>query len=399
MITKAEILNLAKYYSLQPTTIQKDYVIGWLLKAISDHPQLSQWVFKGGTCLKKCYFETYRFSEDLDFTIPLDQSISNDLIEAYLEQVTAWIEDNSGLTFPRQDWKINKYTNPRGNTSFQVKISFDGPLLSSSKKSLPRLKFDLTQDEIIVNTPELRNVHHGFSDEFNPSPQILCYTINEFLAEKSRALFERNGRARDVYDIVNISRNFRQEIDPQRTKDIADAKFEFKGLEAPTVKQIIGAINQEVLKSNWNHQLTHQISNLPPVETFLNDLKDAIAWWLEPAIAKPTLQPVVSGQKIPRTFFPAIGVRTGSSLVMEIIRRAAHNRQCVLISYHGHRRLVEPYSIRFPSTVNVLLYVREIEKDGMPSSKRDHPTAYKTHEINSASVSDKTFIPKWEIEL
>jgi predicted nucleotidyltransferase component of viral defense system len=25
-------------------------------------------VFKGGTCLRKCYFHDYRFSEDLDFT-------------------------------------------------------------------------------------------------------------------------------------------------------------------------------------------------------------------------------------------------------------------------------------------------------------------------------------------
>ncbi len=26
-------------------------------------------MFKGGTCLRKCYYETFRFSEDLDFTI------------------------------------------------------------------------------------------------------------------------------------------------------------------------------------------------------------------------------------------------------------------------------------------------------------------------------------------
>ena len=25
--------------------------------------------FKNGTCLRKCYYETYRFSEDLDFTV------------------------------------------------------------------------------------------------------------------------------------------------------------------------------------------------------------------------------------------------------------------------------------------------------------------------------------------
>ena len=32
-------------------------------------PLSKSWVFKGGTCLKKCYIETYRFSEDLDFTV------------------------------------------------------------------------------------------------------------------------------------------------------------------------------------------------------------------------------------------------------------------------------------------------------------------------------------------
>lgn len=36
---------------------------------VNAHGELGEsWVFKGGTCLKKCYFETYRFSEDLDFT-------------------------------------------------------------------------------------------------------------------------------------------------------------------------------------------------------------------------------------------------------------------------------------------------------------------------------------------
>lgn len=34
-------------------------------------------VFKGGTVLKKAYFEDYRFSEDLDFTL-LKENITND---------------------------------------------------------------------------------------------------------------------------------------------------------------------------------------------------------------------------------------------------------------------------------------------------------------------------------
>jgi predicted nucleotidyltransferase component of viral defense system len=40
------------------------------LAAIASEPALSaSWIFKGGTCLRKCYYETYRFSEDLDFTV------------------------------------------------------------------------------------------------------------------------------------------------------------------------------------------------------------------------------------------------------------------------------------------------------------------------------------------
>ena len=400
MITKAEILELAGNFSLQPTTVQKDYVLGWVLRAISKNPYLSKWVFKGGTCLKKCYFETYRFSEDLDFTVPSDHTISSEEINEYLEDTINWIEENSGLTFPIQDWKIDEYTNLRGNTSFQVKISYSGPLIGAPS-SLPRIKFDITQDERLVDAPQLRNIHHSYSDQFSPIPQVLSYSIDEILAEKSRALFERNGRARDVYDVINISRNFREKINPENTKKIAIAKFGFKKLASPTVKQILDSIDKEILKANWEHQLAHQISNLPPVEQFIDELEDAIAWWLEPEVVKPALKPIpkARGQRVPRSFFPATGIQTGTELALDTIRRAAHNRQCVLISYGGHSRLVEPYSLRYPTTGNTLLYVREIEKDGMLSNKRNHPTAYITHKIESAFISNKTFTPIWEVEL
>ena len=133
MIPKAQLLALAKHHELLPTTVQKDYVIGWLLRAISKHEVLSQWVFKGGTCLKKCYFETYRFSEDIDFTIPLEQSISVDSIKTHINEAVSWIESNSGLSFPRQYWKVEEYENLRGKTSFQMKIPFSGPLGLPSK--------------------------------------------------------------------------------------------------------------------------------------------------------------------------------------------------------------------------------------------------------------------------
>jgi hypothetical protein len=70
MIDRREILDVATRMSLTPHIVERDYVLGWMLAGISAHPELrDSWVFKGGTCLKKCFFETYRFSEDLDFTL------------------------------------------------------------------------------------------------------------------------------------------------------------------------------------------------------------------------------------------------------------------------------------------------------------------------------------------
>ena len=67
MITKEEIKKIAFSQGLSPTTIEKDYVLGWILLGIAKNPQLSnEWIFKGGTCLKKCYFKKYRFFKDCD---------------------------------------------------------------------------------------------------------------------------------------------------------------------------------------------------------------------------------------------------------------------------------------------------------------------------------------------
>ena len=49
--------------------LERDYIISWVLAGIASVPSLKETlVFKGGTALRKCYFDDYRFSEDLDFT-------------------------------------------------------------------------------------------------------------------------------------------------------------------------------------------------------------------------------------------------------------------------------------------------------------------------------------------
>ncbi len=70
MIKPGEIQIKARTEGVRDQQIEKDYVLSWILQGIAMHKALSKAiVFKGGTVLKKAYFEDYRFSEDLDFYI------------------------------------------------------------------------------------------------------------------------------------------------------------------------------------------------------------------------------------------------------------------------------------------------------------------------------------------
>ena len=95
MIDKREIIDAATVLALNPHVAEKDYVLGWLLWGIHNHEVIGKnWIFKGGTCLKKCFFETYRFSEDLDFTL-LDPS---QIDGAFCKTVESWgIIEGNGL--------------------------------------------------------------------------------------------------------------------------------------------------------------------------------------------------------------------------------------------------------------------------------------------------------------
>ena len=60
MIEKNEVLKMAAGLDLNPDTVEKDYILGWMLFGISQHREISNWAFKGGTSLKKCFFETHK---------------------------------------------------------------------------------------------------------------------------------------------------------------------------------------------------------------------------------------------------------------------------------------------------------------------------------------------------
>jgi hypothetical protein len=279
-----------------------------------------------------------------------------------------------------------------------------------------RIKFDITDDEIIVDRVDIRNGFHAYSDAPNPPAQIQCYSINEILAEKTRALYERSGRSRDVYDLVNISRSFREDVDIGKARFGLGEKFKFKSLEKPTVDLIFDHIDFEQLKTNWQDQLAHQVQVLPSVESFYNDLKPALSWWIDANFVEHVLPTISANQAeaaLPRDHFPAarirpqkqIGIGRAMNAVplggrnresLDHIRYAARSRLCVEIEYHGVRRLVEPYSLRCPSTGNLLLYVYELNGGGSPGGDIK---AFNVSEIADVRITQHTFTPRYIVEL
>ena len=410
MISKQEILSAAKAMQLLPTTVEKDYVLSWVLNGISKHPQLSEWFFKGGTCLKKCYFETYRFSEDLDFTVSKNAIYEKEDIHSALNDVAEIVYDAVGINLKTRDIEVKENINKKKNKTYIAKLTYLGPLNLPAREH-QRIKFDITNDEVIIDSPDMRKVFHSYSDNSMSVTKVRCYSVNEILSEKTRALYERQGRSRDIYDIINISRNFRDHVDIEKARVGLQKKFEFKALPVPSVDLICSQVDFDQLKSNWDSQLGHQVQILPSAESFYSELRSALSWWIDAVPiekALPTISNEAGEKSLPRIYFPEAITQSFERFgmgrqadrfnnhLLDNIRYAARNRLCVEITYHGITRLVEPYSLRQPRTGDVLLYIYELKRGSGPGAGIK---AYKIQEIENATVTHQGFSPRYVVEL
>lgn len=140
MILQRELAALRAEWALDQSVIEKDYVLGWLLAGIANHEALATtWIFKGGTCLRKCYYETYRFSEDLDFTIVDGGPEEPDELLRIFAEISAWVREESGLELVLDDGSFRRRRNKRGNPTTQGKIGYRGP---NASPSMPKVKLD-----------------------------------------------------------------------------------------------------------------------------------------------------------------------------------------------------------------------------------------------------------------
>lgn len=275
MISKQVVMEQAKIHNLPANTIEKDYVLGWILAGIAEADNLkNHWVFKGGTCLKKCFFESYRFSEDLDYTITDPAHRNLDFLKSEFLDVREWIYEQVGIEISPEGVMFESYENPRGQISIQGKIAYKGPM--QRRGNDPTIKLDLCWDEIMVESPILSAIYHPYPDE-NFDFRVQTYSIEEIFAEKLRALVERM-RPRDLYDIIHLHNDNRWQPDRARVLATLIKKCEFKAVEVPTLALINAMPSKQDMLLDWNNMLVHQISDLGPSEIYWEKLPAVFNW-------------------------------------------------------------------------------------------------------------------------
>ena len=315
--------------------------------------------------------------------------MEQDFLTQVFAEVSDWIYEAAGIEIPKGNLRFDIFQNPRGGTSAQGRLAYRGPL--QPRGDLPRIKLDLTTDEVLVLEPSIQEVHHPYSDRPDDGIRVACYRFEEVFAEKIRALAERE-RPRDLYDVVHLFRH--HELNPDRTLVLStlEQKCAFKKIPVPTLEILENQPERLELETEWENMLAHQLPVLPPFEHFWQELPSVFEW-LHAAVEKVVQPPIPFGRESINEAWrpPSMAAAWHFSTPLELIRYAAANRLCVDLAYQGSHRLIEPYSLRRTKDDNLLLYAVK--------HQTGEDRSYRVDRIQGAQVTRTSFVPRYLVEL
>ena len=201
MIAAAEIHRHAREWGIDPMIVELDYVLGCFLSRWFRHPMAAKMIFKGGTCLRKCYFPDYRFSEYIDITAqePVDAGPFREAIEV----VASDLAQTAGVDLRAQPPRIETADAGDGTPYIEARLYVRGPLRRTGWPQAIRI--DISTGEPMAFPAVKRELDHPYSDSAAIGAEglrIPCYDLREMLLEKLRGLSgqRRYAIARDLYD-------------------------------------------------------------------------------------------------------------------------------------------------------------------------------------------------------
>jgi len=198
MITKDQVLKLAKENKINETVVLREYLQVLFLSRLYSFPESRKIFFKGGTALH-LLFKALRFSEDLDFTVGLKTDDFLKLIKKVFKRL-----------------------------SQEEAVEF------KERKTIAGKRFLLTANPTVVSYKIFVNLDFSFREKVFKSEKSIMETDypilfnsylyhlskNEIAAEKIRAILTRR-KGRDLYDLwflLSIGADFESQLIKEKLK-------------------------------------------------------------------------------------------------------------------------------------------------------------------------------------
>ena len=186
MIPENFIIAWRKYIKWQTLAqVEQDLIISRALIDLYNDPSVRKsLVFRGGTALNKLFLlPGVRYSEDLDFVQKKEEGVGSSL-DAIRTVLKPWLGEPA--------WKITQ----RGAKLIYKYESING---------LPaKLKIEINTTEHFQVLP-LKQVEFSMNSEWSSgAAKIITYEIDELMATKLRALYQRR-KGRDLFDVWYVA--------------------------------------------------------------------------------------------------------------------------------------------------------------------------------------------------
>lgn len=213
----------------QADLLEKDLILHQILTDLSQDEFFSNnFVFKGGTCLTKCYLGYYRFSEDIDFTWK-DQAAFECKSQMNVRRQLSTIIGKVGGVFEGiakkrgLDFKCDKqdrhYVELGGSNKLcTFKIWYHAETLNVESfvkvqmNFVERLHFEPQKGKLSTlhckQSDELAFLFPEYS-EYYQTISLYVYDTCEILCEKVRSILTREGfKARDFLDVYLVCKKY-----------------------------------------------------------------------------------------------------------------------------------------------------------------------------------------------
>ena len=231
--------------------VERDYVLTHIIEALAQLQPPPGLVFKGGTALRLCFYENYRYSADLDFSL-----------------VELTVEDGLELLRRALERCVETVGVPRLALadSEQLDVEYLGPLGRERT-----IKLDLADDELVLETTQ-RTVISRYSDQSENGSTITTYTLEEIAAEKLRCVIQRL-LCRDISDLHRLF--VREGIDIQMVWPLFEEKTRTENLDPGRFSERLSA-REPLYRRRWEQELADLETDVPRFEEVIRQLRRAL---------------------------------------------------------------------------------------------------------------------------